>query len=1690
MSTSNSVHSNALNFVGFVDNGVDPRTGQYTVSINLPDMAANNLRGPDVKLSLAFNPLNNQDLGFGTGWELALTQYNPRNNVIALSTGETFKVTGTSSSSDRLQMKEQKLDSFHLHDLKDTPSEFSYRVVHKSGTVEWLKPQGSTQNRLHVPARIQSPAGHWVELVYTTHDGHPMLKSIKDADGNILLSVEHTSSQVALLVQPYASDEPLARFVMVLRDTPRRVARIELPTDNQASWRFEYAMIRNHLCIVKVQTPTGAHESVSYGDNGDAGHAFPSGSGRTALPRVTRHVLDPGSGQAPVDVRYRYQLSHGNTNFLGAGLNITWADDGLDNLYKYIGDYAYQSVESLYIEGAPVRRIERTFNQFHLQTLQTTVQGNAVYSTETTYHLLQNVAYDKQPSICQIPRTVTTRWRLANDPTLIRSETVETTFDVHGNLLTQRQPDGVLETSTWYPADGAEDGCPPDPEGFVRHLKSRTVTPAPAATAAPVLCSRYRYLALPALADSGLPDFVTRESETLVQLDLDDETEQQLHYTLFSYLNAPGNPFEHGRISRTTETLNGCSTFTDTLWRTLEQPLLGIPVVESSETISSDFDTSARTVVRQHSSWTGQEVSTLIDDVQNLYRYDSLGRLVEEVVAAQTAYQARRTYTYQLCAQAGDQAGQRVWDARQVMTHTLLDGLGRAILKERDHVDSTHPAATQLLMQASHDAWGHLSQQTDYDWLDGQPLALTRHYDYDTWGERCCETGPDGVGHYLQTDPIGTPESSVPVQRSWLQSPGTNGLVSELSETWLNLFGKPDRIRSLAPDGRETSARHFIYDGLGRCVEQHDELNRMTRFEYDPWSRLIETQLPDNTRVQRRYAAHSTADLPTEVLVGDASGTFVTVGTQRFDALQRLTESSVGPRTDQYFYEPGRRQACQRLTAGGATLDYEYNLQLTDEPTLIHARREDDALQAGFTYDPVSARLTHVGNELGQREYDYNLDNQLTDEHWVDSNGTRWSSSFVTSLQGRPLRRTELIQEARPGLETHHEYDRLGRLERLEQGNLRTTLEYNTLGQLLRTTTRDLTAFTTLVLEQAYDEHGRETCRTVDMTGQPRQTLEQHWQADGLLLSRCWRQDTLTVLDETFEYDSRGRLGSHTCTGEQLPRDDLGRAYTQQIFTFDALDNLKTVRTNFTPGSTPAVELAQYVYDAVVPCQLNEIKYTPARASGYPTFRYDADGNQLNDRLGRQLHYDLQGRLTAVEHPDGQAVAAYGYDGHNHLVNATQGAEAPTLRFYQDDALSCAVRQGIASQWLHGPQGVLGQQQSHDPDQTLLALTDANGNLRAEYQQGDERRAVYSAYGQRHSDEPLLSLSGYNGEMLDSATGWYLLGKGYRAYDPALMRFHSPDSLSPFGSGGLNPYTYCLGNPIALHDPTGHFASSTSSRTRIRHDDVGPEESKGGGFPWLIAAIGAVTIALSVAATVVTLGAAFPATAGSIAGTTSAVGASAAATAGSVAGATAGTMTAASIAAAANAAGVGAGVAAGAGTAATVGSTAAIINASISSTSTALTATTTIARTLGSHAAWVRLAEYVDLALMPMDVMGGITASRAAVRAAKRGTSSTSSLLSTVPALQSLRPKPANVLRQTPVYLPDAPARRTSASSISDSLPDSLPVSRRSSVAESAAGSTGSAHPAIPENPAEAVPNQTVRGPDFNAYRGWGERRF
>lgn len=114
--------------------------------------------------------------------------------------------------------------------------------------------------------------------------------------------------------------------------------------------------------------------------------------------------------------------------------------------------------------------------------------------------------------------------------------------------------------------------------------------------------------------------------------------------------------------------------------------------------------------------------------------------------------------------------------------------------------------------------------------------------------------------------------------------------------------------------------------------------------------------------------------------------------------------------------------------------------------------------------------------------------------------------------------------------------------------------------------------------------------------------------------------------------------------------------------------------------------------------------------------------------------------------------------------------------------------------------------QVRDRVSCALMTTDQQSSVLNAVTAEQHLRMAYSPYGHHDVVDAVPGLPGFNGEQPDPVTGHYLLGNGYRAYNPVLMRFNSPDSLSPFGEGGLNAYAYCIGDPINSRDPTGHAA--------------------------------------------------------------------------------------------------------------------------------------------------------------------------------------------------------------------------------------------------------------------------------------------
>ena len=157
---------------------------------------------------------------------------------------------------------------------------------------------------------------------------------------------------------------------------------------------------------------------------------------------------------------------------------------------------------------------------------------------------------------------------------------------------------------------------------------------------------------------------------------------------------------------------------------------------------------------------------------------------------------------------------------------------------------------------------------------------------------------------------------------------------------------------------------------------------------------------------------------------------------------------------------------------------------------------------------------------------------------------------------------------------------------------------------------------------------------------------------------------------------------------------------------------------------------------------------------------------------------------------------SYQYDALDRLT--TRNA---THRFYQDDRIAIEVEGANTRRFMAFDAQPLAVQQAQT---TTLLATDRQTSVLQQVSAAGTQACAYTPYGHHPAENGITQLVAFNGEHPEAVTGHYLLGQGYRAYNPVLMRFNSPDSWSPFGEGGINAYAYS-NKPLDEVDPSGHL---------------------------------------------------------------------------------------------------------------------------------------------------------------------------------------------------------------------------------------------------------------------------------------------
>lgn len=870
-----------------------------------------------------------------------------------------------------------------------------------------------------------------------------------------------------------------------------------------------------------------------------------------------------------------------------------------------------------------------------------------------------------------------------------------------------------------------------------------------------------------------------------------------------AYETEKSSPFFGKVISRT----ESMASFKTALTYTYE---LEGDVLQTDITLTGDDGVGSTRQIQEH-ALTGQEVrSEGQTGVVVETSYDRLGRVIKETVEPGKATEAIKTFDYQLPKKPGDPLYVLVTDAAGAQTRTRLDGMNREVSVEVQDMDSAMQPL-RMTYEASYDALGQLMKEVDTDWIDGMPVAVATTHEYDDWGNRVSSEGASGVKRHDGLNPITL------VRTQWQEGAGKTIIVK-------NLFDQPQTVQRFDRTGVARGVTHYLYDGLGRCIEQISPVGHRTQFTYDYADRLLTTLLPDGVEVKKTYVPHSLEDLATHIWVDD-----YLAGERTFDSLLRVTEQTVGGRTEHFTFDGAQDRPASRTSPSGAVLSFSYEAALDNQ---LKARNVEgnQNLAARFNYDLTHGGLIQASDPGSQQRLHYSSSGKLQKEELFEG-AARFETLHASSLNGLPLAYTDASGQKRSLT-----YDAFCRVAQIDHGTLRVTFTYNAQGRPARVETLDRQSQRRLTTTFEHDDFGREVSRTMSIGGSTALKLTQAFDDTDKLTQRILRRGNQVLRDERYGYDPRGRLERYTCRGPQAPVDPRGKPIVSQTWRFDALDNIRELTTVFIGGQ----DIATYHYENPDRTQLTRVTHShPDYKAFDASFQYSSDGNQLNDEQGRGLVYDELGRLVAVtQSPDPRAARLidYRYDPLDRLLGKTVAGQPASTHFYQDERLVTRCQGDEYQSFIQHDEHLLAQacRQGAKTEHVLLGTDQGRSVLQALKPEGQQQSHAYDAYGSRAPTAGLDSLLGFNGELRDPQTGCYLLGNGYRAYSPVLMRFQSPDNLSPFGAGGVNAYAYCLGDPLNLSDPTGHFS-------------------------WR-AILGIFIAVASIALTVVTLGTAAPAT--------------------------------------------------------------------------------------------------------------------------------------------------------------------------------------------------------------------------------------
>ena len=709
-------------------------------------------------------------------------------------------------------------------------------------------------------------------------------------------------------------------------------------------------------------------------------------------------------------------------------------------------------------------------------------------------------------------------------------------------------------------------------------------------------------------------------------------------------------------------------------------------------------------------------------------------------------------------------------------------------------VSVTDPAGRTR--SASYDRFGNV---TEIHYEDG----TSEHYEYDTEGNKLSFTDVCGYTQWYSYDALG----------DLTEVRDDKGVLAKYE------YLPGGRIkREYRQDGSDIS---YSYDAIGNIIRMEDTANGVWNLTYDCLDRIIGIEHEGGESESYEY------DLMGNITaVTDGEGHRTSYSYSRNGSLLQA-ETAEGTKTS-YTYDP-----CYRLISVVKT---ERGLDAERLNTIN--RNSKKPLLLSYTRDLNGNVLSVQEADGGITEYAYDACGRIV---WKkDADGYELHCSYEKDGTEKEIHFSD-------GRKICYQYDALKRLKQIEDWLGTSSFKLDAAGRLLsaedpygnqmsckwsdRGDCVELLYPDGKKAEYGYDEKGRLSfidlgCAHSEYTYYNNGRLKSRKLPEGLSMDYDYdaagRIRTLTsFLDDRklstthYDYDGCGRKSHiHDLRGD-------GNSETALSFSYSPAGCLTTVKKN---GSISEL----YSYDGFgnrLSAEVNGVRtdynydgagrlISSLSGSTLTDYRYDRRGNLTEKRVNGIEKLSLSfGALNRLEKAVSQGYTAiYQYDGLGRLVGKSEKIDEKKTDLmlfhdYREDSeklLSMSSGHGLYQDYFWDRQPFYSTGSSGE----IAFLLDER--LSMAFSMRDQRVTRHNgfhSFGEcafaEVSSESLLNPFGFGSYLKDPVTGF--LHGGAREYDPSTGRFISrdPDGGELMRPITLNPFIYCMSDPLNYYDPTG-----------------------------------------------------------------------------------------------------------------------------------------------------------------------------------------------------------------------------------------------------------------------------------------------